>query len=387
MNTKSKRGRPSKTFPEYPLLDEAYITIRNFIENEVEKWNAVHPEHRVIQFELPLFQFMHDCIPKNLAPQPIGNDATGWRGRLRKILYPYLRENLISAKDFAAWMTNTNKASDFLGNWFDHRISGKGGFSEKSILSHINPIHANCDKIKLSHYILKTKFHSRSTAKNYFFNLYFNKLQKYRQEKSGDFYIIIAGDPDAESDFYCIPFSILSHVLIDVHMQPTQRWLGTIRNHELVIEKSGSRLDVATYYGSDTNGWLSNYLVVDLTKNKIPRIEESDDFYEGSIKRISIEIRDRDSAARRACIEHYKCKCAICEFDFGKFYGSAAEGFIHVHHIDKLANSEGQRKVDPIKDLIPLCPNCHSVVHLRKTPYRIKEVREMIESAKKAKQP
>jgi 5-methylcytosine-specific restriction enzyme A len=106
------------------------------------------------------------------------------------------------------------------------------------------------------------------------------------------------------------------------------------------------------------------------------------EFHEGSITHVSVEIRERDGDARKACIAHFGDSCLICGFNFGMFYGFDAEAFIHVHHLNPLSNSTEEIKIDPVKDLIPLCPNCHSVVHLRKDPYSIDEVRKMIEKGK-----
>ena len=33
---------------------------------------------------------------------------------------------------------------------------------------------------------------------------------------------------------------------------------------------------------------------------------------------------------------------------------------------------------DPLKDLVPVCPNCHAVIHLRTPPYTPKETRRML---------
>jgi putative restriction endonuclease len=41
-----------------------------------------------------------------------------------------------------------------------------------------------------------------------------------------------------------------------------------------------------------------------------------------------------------------------------------AEGFIEVHHIVPL--SAGEQVVDPAKDLIPVCANCHRMLHHKK---------------------
>lgn len=72
---------------------------------------------------------------------------------------------------------------------------------------------------------------------------------------------------------------------------------------------------------------------------------------------------ERDSKVRSECINYYGSVCQICGFDFEKEYGEMGKGFIHVHHRDKLANSNGNHSVDPIKDVTPVCPNCHAMLH------------------------
>ena len=69
--------------------------------------------------------------------------------------------------------------------------------------------------------------------------------------------------------------------------------------------------------------------------------------------------------ARKKCIEHYGAKCAVsnCGFDFEKLYGDIGKGFIHVHHLTQLSDIGQGYEVDPIKDLRPVCPNCHAMLH------------------------
>ena len=44
-------------------------------------------------------------------------------------------------------------------------------------------------------------------------------------------------------------------------------------------------------------------------------------------------------------------------------YGTLGEGVIHVHHLRELASLGEEYEVDPIKDLRPVCPNCHAILH------------------------
>ena len=66
-------------------------------------------------------------------------------------------------------------------------------------------------------------------------------------------------------------------------------------------------------------------------------------------------------------------------FDFEKKYGGAGKHIIHVHHLTPLSEIKGEYKVDPKKDLRPVCPNCHTIIHRKKPAYSIDEVKAMIE--------
>ncbi len=99
---------------------------------------------------------------------------------------------------------------------------------------------------------------------------------------------------------------------------------------------------------------------------------------EGAKKRITVNAYERDDRARRQCVEDQGSVCIVCTFDFGKTYGPIAAGYIHVHHIEPLANPNVQHDTNPKIDLSPVCPNCHAVIHLRRPPYSPDEVRELL---------
>ncbi|MDW3180019.1 MAG: HNH endonuclease [Acidimicrobiia bacterium] len=86
-------------------------------------------------------------------------------------------------------------------------------------------------------------------------------------------------------------------------------------------------------------------------------------YSEGSVRRVSVNSYERNTRARRACLEHYGDSCAACGFNFGEVYGPEGEGFIHVHHVREISSIGAEYQVDPINDLIPLCPNCHAMAH------------------------
>jgi 5-methylcytosine-specific restriction enzyme A len=115
------------------------------------------------------------------------------------------------------------------------------------------------------------------------------------------------------------------------------------------------------------------------------RFEESAEevdtnFVEGGYKVIKVNKYERNVEARRACIEYYGCKCQGCGFDFS-YYGDLGKGYIHVHHLILISSKVGSYQIDPIKDLRPVCANCHAMIHLRNPPYTIEGLQQLIKEA------
>ncbi|MEH0868059.1 HNH endonuclease [Phytobacter diazotrophicus] len=72
-----------------------------------------------------------------------------------------------------------------------------------------------------------------------------------------------------------------------------------------------------------------------------------------------------------------------CGFNFEKFYGEHGKGFIHVHHIKPIHTLGDNYNVDPISDLIPLCPNCHSMIHRGSKVLTLDTLKEIIKKNEK----
>lgn len=96
---------------------------------------------------------------------------------------------------------------------------------------------------------------------------------------------------------------------------------------------------------------------------------------EGSVKIVKMNIYERNSYARKKCIEYHGCKCAVCNFDFQQIYGDMGSGFIHVHHLLEISEIKKEYEVNYKTDLIPICPNCHAMMHKRKPAYTVEELK------------
>lgn len=102
---------------------------------------------------------------------------------------------------------------------------------------------------------------------------------------------------------------------------------------------------------------------------------------EGALRQITVNAYERNPVARAQCIRHHGCRCAACGVALVEQYGEAAQGLVHVHHLRQLATRRRQTHVDPVKDLRPVCPNCHAVIHSRARPYSISEIAAMVTKA------
>lgn len=115
-----------------------------------------------------------------------------------------------------------------------------------------------------------------------------------------------------------------------------------------------------------------------ILNSSIHIINDSGVLYEGKPREITLTKHERNPLARRICIEHFGCFCQVCYFDFFKCYGELGKGYIQVHHKTKISSIEDNHTIDPENDLIPVCPNCHVMLHVKDPCLTIEELRNII---------
>lgn len=101
-------------------------------------------------------------------------------------------------------------------------------------------------------------------------------------------------------------------------------------------------------------------------------------FREGQRTRVWVNRYERDRSARDACLRHHGSICSVCNFSFPDVYGDIGEGFIHVHHIVPVSHVGESYAVDPLNDLVPVCPNCHAMIHRRNPPFSVEEMKALV---------
>lgn len=112
----------------------------------------------------------------------------------------------------------------------------------------------------------------------------------------------------------------------------------------------------------------------------VPLDETSIGYKEGAEQRILSKRYERNKLNRELCLLNKGYKCSICGFDFEESYGTIGRHFIHVHHVIPVSQIGADYIIDPIKDLIPVCPNCHAMLHRKDPPYLPEELKKIVKT-------
>jgi predicted HNH restriction endonuclease len=133
------------------------------------------------------------------------------------------------------------------------------------------------------------------------------------------------------------------------------------------IESTGNRM-----YSNALKKYLE-FLESAESNNEYPDdVDEEQTTPEYAVRQVLVNKYERDSVNRKKCIEHYTnnptrpIKCLVCDFNFELIYGERGRDFIHIHHTIPMRELKNDYNINPVKDLIPVCCNCHAMLHRKK---------------------
>ena len=118
---------------------------------------------------------------------------------------------------------------------------------------------------------------------------------------------------------------------------------------------------------------------------------------EGSVSQVSVTRYERNPENRRKALEKYGYVCKVCGMKFEEEYGEMGREFIEVHHLYPVCQMGEKYEFDPLDEergLVPLCSNCHSMIHRGgtlktidgkqvKVPLTLKALREVYQKRNK----
>ena len=158
------------------------------------------------------------------------------------------------------------------------------------------------------------------------------------------------------------------------------RILFSIENRFAYVKHDDRKAEGLKYY----IGYLKSRESVKCSTqdNKYDIKDVVEEYEEGSLLDCHGSKYERNRKARYECLEYYGYTCRVCGFDFEKQYGNIGRNFIEVHHITEISSYSGEKhKVDYIKDLIPVCSNCHSMLHRTRPALSIEELKSFIKDS------
>jgi len=105
-------------------------------------------------------------------------------------------------------------------------------------------------------------------------------------------------------------------------------------------------------------------------------------FTEGKEKEIIQTIYERNPKLREMAIKIHGTTCSACGFNFAKKYGKLGEGYIEIHHLVPQSEHKikGESEINPETDLMPLCSNCHRMIHKSEKMLSIEELKKIVKS-------
>ena len=95
--------------------------------------------------------------------------------------------------------------------------------------------------------------------------------------------------------------------------------------------------------------------------------------FEGGKLLVEVNKYERNPEARHQCLQHWSTDCQVCGVDLKTVYGAVGPRLVQVHHKTPLSVVGEEYEVDPIEDLVPVCPNCHMLIHSNRAALSVEE--------------
>lgn len=150
-----------------------------------------------------------------------------------------------------------------------------------------------------------------------------------------------------------------------------------------------NREKLIIHYGSIMMGAilsLAHYKELDKNeaeKIPVPSADSQQPELEGNKYSVVQNKYERSAINRLLCLEAKGYRCAVCGMSFEENYGEIGKNYIQVHHIVPVSQLGPNYHIDPEKDLVPVCANCHAMLHRKNPPYTPDELKAIVQKNKK----
>ncbi len=141
-------------------------------------------------------------------------------------------------------------------------------------------------------------------------------------------------------------------------------------------EQYFSYSDKALEWGSVMMGMILS--MADIVPLEDIQSSQPEGYSEGKKLKATVNRYERNPINRKLCLEKNGYSCCVCGMNFEDIYGPLGHKFIHVHHIVPVSQMGEGYVINPETDLVPVCPNCHAMLHRKDPPYTPEELKEIM---------
>lgn len=170
-----------------------------------------------------------------------------------------------------------------------------------------------------------------------------------------------------------------------VSPEETGKWTSDWKKLEIWLEKYSADFDMRNITSIEDSLVENGSKFFSLVISLMPAEEvmegisgDAEGLPEGAKMRVEINKYERNPFNRSACLSFHGVRCVVCNFSFEDVYGPTGIGFIHVHHATPVSEIGENYVIDPVRDLVPVCPNCHAMLHKSKPPLSIELLKEIM---------
>jgi 5-methylcytosine-specific restriction protein A len=163
-------------------------------------------------------------------------------------------------------------------------------------------------------------------------------------------------------------------------------WSGLSENPELTFEVETLTSESSIEYGllNEQEERVLEFAVkliasvLPIERATFRHADEVLGYPEGAVSQVLVNRYERDPRNRREAIAIHGKTCLACNFNFAEKYGELGDEYIVVHHTVPVSQMGNDYVVDPVKDLVTLCANCHAMVHRHDPPISLADLKKIL---------
>jgi len=173
----------------------------------------------------------------------------------------------------------------------------------------------------------------------------------------------------------------VNDIVFDLEELPTDTWRSLEVVARLRVRRWRSPDGLADMWGAAAGSCLCLVLSESLSEESVTSIEGQE---EGQAVEVLSKRYERNPINRLQSIQYHGFLCWVCDSDLSVIYPGIGEEFIEVHHIIPVSEMGPGYRVDPVTEMVPLCPNCHGIVHRESPPVHPEKLRSIMGREPKA---